>query len=84
MSRSVCKWIPVGESDSTISIIVLRRWSLGTEAHVAFSGVLFVCFTVDHKLLFTEYSAQDVEDGLFFYTTFYNAPQVIRVRRQTL
>ena len=47
-----------------------------------FVGVLFVCFTVDHKLLFTNYGDQDVEDSFFFYTTFYNAPQVIRVCRR--
>lgn len=46
----------------------------------SFTGVLFVCFTVDYKLLFADLSEQSVEDGFFFYTTFYNAPPVIRVR----
>lgn len=39
-----------------------------------------MCFTVDHKVLFGELTDQTVEDGFFFYTTFYNAPPVIRVR----
>ncbi|KAL5531646.1 hypothetical protein ACEPAG_4523 [Sanghuangporus baumii] len=48
-------------------------------ASVCFSfGVLFVCFTIDHKLLFGQLNEQSVEDGFFFYTTFYNAPPVIR------
>ncbi|KLO19048.1 hypothetical protein SCHPADRAFT_865628 [Schizopora paradoxa] len=41
-------------------------------------GILFVCFTVDHKLLFTAYTDQSIEDGFLFYTTFYNAPPAIR------
>ncbi|EJD07547.1 uncharacterized protein FOMMEDRAFT_137824 [Fomitiporia mediterranea MF3/22] len=48
-------------------------------ASVCFAfGILFVCFTVDHKLLFGELTEQTVDDGFFFYTTFYNAPPVIR------
>ena len=39
-----------------------------------------MCFTVDQKILFGVLEDQDIEDGFFFYTTFYNAPQVIRVR----
>ena len=42
-------------------------------------GILFVCFTVDHKLLFGALTEQAVEDGFFFYTTFYNSPPVIKV-----
>ncbi|THG99753.1 hypothetical protein EW145_g7205 [Phellinidium pouzarii] len=42
-------------------------------------GTLFVCFSVDHNLLFGELSEKSVEDGFFFYTTFYNAPPVIKV-----
>ena len=38
-----------------------------------------MCFTVDHKLLFTQFTDQDVEDGFFLYTTFYNSPPAIKV-----
>ncbi|KAI5121515.1 hypothetical protein M0805_006552 [Coniferiporia weirii] len=41
-------------------------------------GTLFVCFSVDHKLLFGEVLEKSVEDGFFFYTTFYNSPPVIK------
>jgi xanthosine utilization system XapX-like protein len=43
-----------------------------------FLGVLFICFNVDHKLLFTEYTNEAVEDGFLFYTTFFNAPPAIK------
>ncbi|PAV20103.1 Shr3 amino acid permease chaperone [Pyrrhoderma noxium] len=49
-------------------------------ASVSFAfGILFVCFTVDHKLLFGALTEQAVEDGFFFYTTFYNSPPVIKL-----
>jgi len=41
-------------------------------------GILFINFTVDHKLLFSKFTEQDVEDGFFYYTTFYNAPPAIK------
>lgn len=43
-------------------------------------GVLFICFNVDHRLLWGGVTASDVADSLQFYTTFYNAPLAIKVR----
>lgn len=48
------------------------------------SGTLFVCFNVDHRLLYSDLTEQTVEDGFQFYTTFYNAPPAIRVRFPSL
>lgn len=49
-------------------------------ASVCFAfGILFVCFTVDHRLLFGTLTEQAIEDGFFFYTTFYNSPPVIKL-----
>jgi len=38
-----------------------------------------MCFTIDHRLLFTQFTERDVEDGFFFYTTFFNAPPAIKM-----
>ncbi|KAH8116425.1 Shr3 amino acid permease chaperone [Phellopilus nigrolimitatus] len=48
------------------------------------AGTLFVCFTVDQKLLYRDVTEQSVEDGFFFYTTFYNAPLVIKTLLHTV
>lgn len=42
-------------------------------------GALFVCFTVDHKLLFGQLTDQAVDDGFLLYANFYNAPPAIKV-----
>ncbi|KAF8998600.1 Shr3 amino acid permease chaperone [Cyathus striatus] len=43
-----------------------------------FLGVLFICFNVDHKILWTELTDDVVADGFQFYTTFFNAPPAIK------
>ncbi|KAF7430601.1 hypothetical protein PC9H_006309 [Pleurotus ostreatus] len=43
-----------------------------------FLGVLFICFTVDHRLLYTELTQEAIQDGFIFYTTFFNAPPAIK------
>ena len=49
-----------------------------------FTGVLFVCMNIDHRLLYQELNEQTIEDGFLFYTTFYNAPPAIKVRNMLL
>ncbi len=53
-----------------------------------YSGVLFICFNVDQRVLWsgaTEDVAKDVvKDGFQFYTTFFNAPPAIKVPRLDL
>jgi hypothetical protein len=41
---------------------------------------LFICFTVDHRILWGQITEKDIEDGFHFYRAFYNAPPAIRVR----
>ncbi|TFL01887.1 Shr3 amino acid permease chaperone, partial [Pterulicium gracile] len=43
-----------------------------------FLGVLFICFNIDHKLLFTDHTDEAIADGFHFYTTFFNAPPAIK------
>jgi len=43
-----------------------------------FLGVLFICFNVDHKLLWGELTDSVMDDGFQFYTTFYNSPPAIK------
>jgi hypothetical protein len=45
-------------------------------------GVLFICFNVDHRILWGSAGLTDevVVDGFQFYATFYNAPPAIKVR----
>jgi hypothetical protein len=45
-----------------------------------FLGVLFICFNIDHRVLWTPLTEDTVEDGFQFYTTFFNAPPAIKVR----
>jgi len=45
-----------------------------------FLGVLFICFNIDHRVLWGGLSEDTVEDGFQFYTTFFNAPPAIKVR----
>lgn len=44
------------------------------------SGVLFICFTVDYRILWGELSEEVIKDGFQFYTTFFKAPPAIKVR----
>jgi hypothetical protein len=43
-------------------------------------GVLFICLSVDHRLLYQELTQEAIDDGFLFYTTFFNAPPAIKVR----
>ncbi|KAJ7576790.1 Shr3 amino acid permease chaperone [Mycena floridula] len=43
-----------------------------------FLGVLFICFNVDHKLLWLKLTDEMVQDGFQFYRTFYNSPPAIK------
>ncbi|CAE6435615.1 unnamed protein product [Rhizoctonia solani] len=44
-----------------------------------FLGILFICFNVDHKVLYTApLTDKIVDDGFEFYTTFYNAPGAVK------
>ncbi|KAJ7026298.1 hypothetical protein C8F04DRAFT_1190623 [Mycena alexandri] len=43
-----------------------------------FLGVLFICFNIDHRVLWGDLTADTIEDGFQFYTTFFNAPPAIK------
>ncbi|KAL0953420.1 hypothetical protein HGRIS_004657 [Hohenbuehelia grisea] len=43
-----------------------------------FLGVLFICFNVDHRILFVQKTEEAIQDGFQFYTTFFNAPPAIK------
>ncbi|KAJ6625023.1 Shr3 amino acid permease chaperone [Mycena sp. CBHHK59/15] len=43
-----------------------------------FLGVLFICFNIDHHVLWGAHTAETVADGFQFYTTFFNAPPAIK------
>ncbi|KAJ7224516.1 Shr3 amino acid permease chaperone [Mycena pura] len=43
-----------------------------------FLGVLFICFNIDHQVLWGGLTEETVEDGFQFYTTFFNAPPAIK------
>jgi len=43
-----------------------------------FLGVLFICFNVDHRILWGELSKDVISDGFQFYSTFFNAPPAIK------
>jgi hypothetical protein len=43
-----------------------------------FFGILFICFNVDHKLLWGELTDTVIADGFSFYTTFFNSPPAIK------
>ena len=44
------------------------------------TGVLFVDFNVDRRLLFLPLTEQTFAEAFQYYTTFYNAPMAVRVR----
>lgn len=41
-------------------------------------GVLFICFNVDHRILYGELTDEAIQDGFKFYETFFNAPPAIK------
>jgi len=43
-----------------------------------FLGVFFICFNVDHRILWGQINEDVVADGFQFYTTFFNAPPAIK------
>jgi len=43
-----------------------------------FIGVQFICFNVDHRILYSPLTDEVVNDGFQFYTTFFNAPPAIK------
>lgn len=56
--------------------------SISTFSNTALSstGVLFICFNVDYRVLFLPVTDETVADAFQFYTMFYNAPPAIKVR----
>ncbi|KAG9100890.1 hypothetical protein FRC06_003571 [Ceratobasidium sp. 370] len=44
-----------------------------------FLGILFICFNVDHKILYSApLTDKIIDDGFEFYTTFFNAPGAVK------
>ncbi|KAF8227541.1 hypothetical protein L208DRAFT_1424705 [Tricholoma matsutake] len=43
-----------------------------------FLGVFFICFNVDHRILWGQMTEDVVADGFQFYATFFNAPPAIK------
>ncbi|KAG5645734.1 hypothetical protein DXG03_005430 [Asterophora parasitica] len=43
-----------------------------------FLGVLFICFNVDHRILWGDLGQEGIADGFQFYATFFNAPPAIK------
>ncbi|KAK7470319.1 Protein csh3 [Stygiomarasmius scandens] len=43
-----------------------------------FLGILFICFNIDHRLLWADLTDEIVEDGFQFYAIFYNSPPAIK------
>jgi hypothetical protein len=64
-----------------VSFFLGKMFSLTAALHLLTSnpGVLFICFNVDHRVLYTELSEEVINDGFQFYTTFFNAPPAIKV-----
>ncbi|KAL0573818.1 Protein csh3 [Marasmius crinis-equi] len=71
----------------TILVILPALWASGRRLfslQFRFSliqlltGILFICFNVDFRLLWGEVSSEDIKDGIQFYTTFYNSPPAIK------
>lgn len=46
-------------------------------------GILFICSTIDYRLLWGKVTNDVINDGFQFYTTFFNAPPAIKVRSTT-
>ncbi|THV08243.1 hypothetical protein K435DRAFT_958844 [Dendrothele bispora CBS 962.96] len=43
-----------------------------------FLGILFICFNIDHRLLWKDLTDEVTEDGIQFYSIFYNSPPAIK------
>jgi len=43
-----------------------------------FLGILFICSTIDYRLLWGKVTNDVINDGFQFYTTFFNAPPAIK------
>ncbi|KAI0091784.1 Shr3 amino acid permease chaperone [Irpex rosettiformis] len=43
-----------------------------------FLGVLFICLSVDYRVLFAPLTDEAIQDGLEFYTTFFKSPPAIK------
>ncbi|GLB43449.1 putative ER membrane protein SH3 [Lyophyllum shimeji] len=43
-----------------------------------FLGILFICFNVDHRILWGQLTNDVIDDGFQFYATFFNAPPAIK------
>ena len=64
-------------------------WSPQVNDDNMFLGVVFMCFTLDYRILHLKITPEATEDATHFYTLFYNAPPAIRVgfafiRRETV
>jgi hypothetical protein len=70
-----------GSSRACTSVVLPRQiLALGIALYLtSHPGVLFICFNVDHRVLYTELSEEVISDGFQFYTTFFNAPPAIKV-----
>ena len=42
-------------------------------------GVIFMCFTIDYRILHVKITPEAIQDATHFYTLFYNAPPAIKV-----
>lgn len=47
--------------------------------HNLFAGVLFMCFTIDYRILHVKITPEATQDATHFYTLFHNAPPAIKV-----
>ena len=43
------------------------------------AGVIFMCFTIDYRILHVKITPEATRDATHFYTLFYNAPPAIKV-----
>ncbi|KAF9648894.1 hypothetical protein BDM02DRAFT_3128767 [Thelephora ganbajun] len=46
--------------------------------HNLFVGVIFMCFTIDYRILHVKITPEAIQDATHFYTLFYNAPPAIK------
>jgi hypothetical protein len=64
----------VGQCNFTRVLAFVLNWS-------ADPGVLFICFNVDHRVLYY-FSEEAADDGFQFYATFFNSPPAIKASRE--
>ncbi|KZS94392.1 hypothetical protein SISNIDRAFT_548964 [Sistotremastrum niveocremeum HHB9708] len=43
-----------------------------------FLGILFICFNIDHRILWLKLSTENIQAAYEFYETFYNAPPAVK------